>query len=133
MAQDSFTKQFPGYDVIPEKKNRWAWPLTWLAFIALIAAPVVVFRNLTYAVPTPNVAGINKLTLPTLKQLALLQVEEQNLSSATSTLQRYFMLGGQEPEVMALYAQVLQRSGRGVEAKTWESKASRAVRDAGIK
>jgi hypothetical protein len=124
MNKNSFETQFPGYKIIPEKKSRWAWPMVWLSFILLIAGgPILLFKFLTYNVPTPSSVGNSEFTLPTLQRLAMDQFSAGQHSVVVQTLEKYFALGGVEADMMAVYAQSLSEIGRTAEAKVWSQKA----------
>jgi tetratricopeptide (TPR) repeat protein len=126
VSQNSFEKQYPGYKIIPEKKSKWVWPLTWAAFaVLLVGVPIAVVKNLSYKVPTPLIVGANKFTLPTVRELALKQSQEKRHDEAAQSFERYFALGGNEADMMAMYAYTLSEMGHKSEALTWSRKASK--------
>lgn len=123
----SFEEQFPEYKLIPEKKNKWAWPLTWaVVAVFLVGVPIAIVQTLSFNVPVPEIVGINKFTLPTVRQLAISQYQEQKYAEASQSFARYFVLGGQEADMMALYAAALSQIGEKSQARTWIDKAVKA-------
>ncbi len=140
MKQNSFEKQFPGYKIVPEKKKHWQWALIWAGFtVMVVVIPLLLFKLLSLTTPTPNMAGNNKFTLSTVRALALQQSAQEKHSEALASFQRYFSMGGQEADIMAMYAYTLMELGRDEEAREWsrkasaqdpESKAARMIRDA---
>lgn len=124
MSNNSFESKYPGYEIIPEKKSPLKWPLIYLAtFIGLVVLPVLLMKKLSYSVPTPSQAGVTSLTSPTIKALALSQSEKGQHADAAQSFERYFALGGQEADVMAMYAYSLKELGRIAEAKIWSKKS----------
>lgn len=125
MSYDSFKEKYPDYKIIPEKKSRWIWPLTWLAAIGLVVLvpAAVIYKLSTLHVPTPLVAGSNKYTLGTLEQIARTQTDRGEYADAAQNFARYFALGGQDADVMATYAYALSEIGRKDLARAWSQKA----------
>ncbi len=139
MAKNKFEAKYPGYAIIPEKKNRLKWPAIYLAtFIGLVVVPLLALKGLSYSVPTPVVAGVNTMTKPTIKEMALMQSERNEHAEAAQNFERYFILGGDEADMMAMYAFSLKELGRMAEARVWskkslqkdpESRAAKIMRD----
>lgn len=126
MAKNSFEEQFPGYPIVPEKKamKRFYFALAWTAFVVFcIGLPLLMFKALSFTVPTPNQAGVGQLTLPTLRAQGLNHSEAENHTEAVKSFERYFALGGEEADVMALYAYSLLEIGRKEEARVWSGRA----------
>jgi len=124
MNKKTFSEQYPGYELIPDKSSRWTKPASLIAVLALlIAIPYFLMRTLSYNVPTPATVGDQRFTLPTLKQVALNQSAQKDYRSALVSFDKYFALGGQEADMMAMYAYVLSEVGRKDEAIPWSRKA----------
>jgi len=99
--------------------------LTWIAFgILIIGVPLMVLKSLAYDVPTPLAVGNNKFTLASARALALSQSEHKNNGEAAHAFEQYFALGGQEADMMAMYAYTLSELGRKEDAVTWAHKAT---------
>lgn len=125
MAKNSFDQQFPGYEIIPEKKSRGKWALVWLAtIVGLLGVPGILLYVLSsFQPPVPGMAGTNTFTVSTMGSAAMAQSEAGNHAEAIKNFQSYFQLGGQDVEEMALYAYSLSELGRKDEALTWSRKA----------
>lgn len=128
---DSFKKQFPDYELIPDKTPKWRGPLLAVLALALTGALIYgLMRELGRAsVPVANVSGYNAQSANTLKNLALSQLERGQHAEAARNFAIYFQLGGNEPEAMAGYASTLKALGQTEEARTWESRASKFLQD----
>jgi hypothetical protein len=125
MAYNTFKEQFPGYTTIPEKKSRWAEPLTWLAAIVFgIGAPgFVLYKLAGFQVPSPAISGVNSMTVSTYGGLGMAQANRGEYSQAASNFSKYFELGGQDADMMAMYAYSLSQLGHRAEALEWSRKA----------
>lgn len=140
MRHDSFKAQFPGYELLPEKKTWCKWPLVWAGFaVLLVAVPWYLATQFAYDVPLPAMVGANKFTLPTLRQQAFTFSQKGDHQAATKSFADYFALGGREADVMAMYAYSLSELGRNEEAVKWsrralatepKSKAAQLIHDA---
>ena len=124
--KNSFEEQYPDYPVVPEKKamKRFYFALAWAAFaVFCIGLPLLMFKALSYTVPTPNQASVGQTALLTLRAVALDQSEAENHVEAVKSFERYFALGGKEADIMALYAYSLLEIGRKDEARAWSGRA----------
>ena len=63
------------------------------------------------------------MALLTLRAQALNLSETENHIEAVKSFERYFALGGEEADVMALYAYSLLEIGRKDEARVWSGRA----------
>ena len=128
---DSFKDQYPDYKIIPEPKSKWKWPLIWAltlgGMVGLPAYMMYVFSS--SPIPISNMAGFNPMSLPTMAQRGILQSEAGQHQEAIKTFRGYFTLGGNEPEAMKAFATSLNAVGENDEAKQWESKAARFMRE----
>ena len=141
MKKPSFEEQYPGYKLTPAPRRWPSWALTWLAFgVLLIGAPGVVFYMLNQLqVPTANQSGLNRFSVATFGRLAERQSQTGNHQEAVKNFSSYFILGGQDADMMAQYAYSLSETGQREEALKWSraaleksptSKAARLVHDA---
>lgn len=137
---DSFQKQFPDYQIIPMKKSKLSAPVLLIGtFLIIGLVGYIVFSKLgTMQVPMSNMAGVNSMTLSTLKNLALAQANSGQYQEAAKNFADYFQLGGSEADSMATYATVLSTLGHSSEALEWsrkavakdpDSKAARFIKD----
>jgi hypothetical protein len=125
MTTNSFEKQFPGYDLIQEKKSKFTWPLIWLTtIIGVLGIPALLLYNLSnFRPPVPALVGFNELSLLTVGNLAVNQTEAGNHRDAVIHFKSYFDLGGNDADKMALYAFSLSKLGNKDEALLWSRKA----------
>ena len=125
----SFEEQFPGYELIPEKKNGWKWLLIWaVALPSAIGLPMAGLYLLSMVnVPTPNEASVNDFSIGTLGNIAASQSQEGAHALAVRSYTDYFKLGGDSPEHMAQFASSLAAVGRMKDALEWSRKAVQAA------
>lgn len=125
----TFEEQYPGYEIIPEKKRRWLWPLIWIS--ALVLAVGVPLSGLyllgQVPVPLPNEASLNDYSLGTLGNIAATQARNGQYALAVRTFTDYFQLGGDDGDHMAIFASSLNQVGRSKEALEWSRKAVQAA------
>ncbi len=121
MAKSSFEQEFPDYKIVPEKRPKWPWILAWTAFVVFVVGmPVLLFKGLTY---NDTSALTSSFARPKLFSLAMSQSEKGDHQEALRNFERYFALGGQEADAMALYAYSLLEVGRRDDAISWAKKA----------
>lgn len=142
MAKKSkFEQQFPGYKIIPEKRQTLKWIATWIGMAVLVILPTyITLYGLGFnSVPTPVAAGYNDLSKMTSAQKARMLSDAGRHREAAEEFRTYFQLGGNDANLMALYAFSLSQLGLKTEAVTWarkalktapESKAARLIHDA---
>ncbi|MBX3022652.1 MAG: hypothetical protein KF799_13350 [Bdellovibrionales bacterium] len=127
MANKSFEEQYPGYALIPEKKakRRLEWAMIWITSLSLvIAIPLLMLWLLgVRSIPTPNMASSVRFNTSRLASVATMQSKAGNHDEAVRSFARYFELGGQDANIMALYAFSLSELGRRAEAIEWSRKA----------
>ena len=125
MAKDTFKEQFPDYPIIPSKRWKIVGPLVLLSSVATLLA---IFAGLFWAlsqfnVPTPVMAGYNRMSLETLRNQAMAQAEAGHHASALKNFSTYFQLGGDDADAMAVYALSLDAQGQDELAEKWSKKA----------
>ncbi|MGZ3723420.1 MAG: hypothetical protein ACXVA9_10845 [Bdellovibrionales bacterium] len=125
MAKKSFEEQYPQYAIIPSKKSKWTGLLMLSGTVLVLGAIVYgLFKELSQLnAPVANMAGINKNTVSTLKNLAITQSNSGQYEAAAKNFKSYFELGGDEANAMAAYAISLDALGLNQEAVQWSNKA----------
>lgn len=112
MAKDSFHEQFPGYDLIPEKKSRkLGWAIVFASIAALLAVcGAFVYQMSKLTAPVPAMAGMNKFSLSTYRNAAITQFESGQYAEAVKNFTTYFQMGGDDPKAKDLLEQAKVRA-----------------------
>lgn len=130
----SFEEQFPGYELVPDKKKvqrRLEWASLWaFAIFVMIAVPgLLLFKLSLVQPPTANTTYAVKSSIARLANTATLQSKEGNHTEAARSFKTYFELGGHDANMMALYAFSLSEIGNRAEAVEWSRKAIKTAPD----
>ena len=129
----SFEQLFPDYQIVPEKKWRRAffWIATWIAMAALVIVPTYTILNALgfNSMPPPSAAGYNDYSQMTSAQKARMLSDAGRHREAAEEFRTYFQLGGNDANLMALYAYSLSQLGLNTEAITWSRKALKTAPD----
>lgn len=140
----SFEEQFPNYALVPDKKKvqrRLEWTILWgFSLFLIVAIPgILLFKLSLVQVPTATRSYVVRSSILRLASVATMQSKAGNHIEAARSFKTYFDLGGQDANMMALYAFSLSELGNRAEAVDWsrkaveaspESKAARMIHDA---